>query len=287
MILRKIANRHWRKRVWNLRPPEPSQVAEGRSERPDLAGRRKFLREHILIHTHIPKTGGSTIAAGLSAIVGGTHALDVRLKRSVPFGDMDQADLDDIHLISGHFDFGLHEEFNRQPLYIAGVREPVARAVSGYRYLTDREGQVDHKHVAGRNFDEAWHALDAHYGVKRHNGQAKMLMGGDPAEAVEPDDLWRQIDGTYFLLIPQPRINHALQHLRAAFGVAWTRIVPHNISRAPKVEVSDAMRRKILDVNLLDAELFDRAERDFDASLKRACDYIASHCLLPLKDGPD
>ena len=287
MILRKIASKHWRKRVWNLRPPEPSSVAEGRSERPDLAGRRSFLQDHILIHTHIPKTGGSTIAAGLSAIVGGTHSLDVRLKRSIPFGDLSPEDLDDIHLITGHFDFGLHEEFQRKPLYFAAVREPVDRAVSGYRYLINRPEQTDHQYVKDRSFEDAWYTLEAHYGEKRHNGQAKMLMGGDPALPVEPDDLWLHLDRAYFLLIPTPRINHAIQHLRAAFGVAWSRIAPHNISRAAQVEPSDKLRREILSVNTLDTELYERAERDFDASLKRACEYVASHCLLPLKGGPD
>ena len=234
-----------------------------------------------------PKTAGSTISAGLSAIVGGTHTLDMRLKRSVPIASLTEEDKADIHLISGHFEFGMHEVFQRKPLYIAAVREPVERAVSGYRFLVGNTGHEDHRFVEDRDFEEAWHAQEAHYGASRHNHQSKMLMGGDPNIPVRAEDLWQRVEDAYFLVIPSSRVNHALQHLRAAFGVAWSRIIPQNISRSDQVDPSDDMRRKILEINALDAELYQRAERDFDASLKRACDYVASHCLLPLKDSPD
>lgn len=262
-------------------------MAPDRSERPDLAARRAFFREHILIQTHIPKTAGSSVSAGLSGIVGGIHAMDVRLKRSTPFPEMSPEDVADTYLVSGHFAYGIHDRFGRKPLYFAAVREPVDRAVSAYRYLQNETEQVDHKFVRNRDFEESWFALERHHGVKRRDHQSKMLLGEDPLKPVDRDALWHQVDEVYFLIIPQPRVTEALAALRAAFGVHWARIPRTNPSRGAKVEVSPEMRQKILDANPTDALLYEHIEKDFDFRLQRACDYIASRCLLPLQDGAE
>jgi hypothetical protein len=97
---------------------------------PDLTARRRFLDGHVLIHTHVPKTAGATLAAGLSAIVGGVRTMDLRLRRSIPLERLSDAELAELSLVTGHFPYGLHARFPRTPLYFAAVREPADRAVS-------------------------------------------------------------------------------------------------------------------------------------------------------------
>lgn len=266
-------------------PSGPSPVAADRRDKPNLAGRRAFLAEHVFLHTHIPKTAGSTLSHGLASIVGAVNTVDLRLNRRVGLDEMSAEDLARLNLVSGHFAYGVHTRFERRPLYVAAVREPVERAVSGYRFLQTPPDHPDHPHVKDRDFETAWEALREALGRAAENTQARMLTDAGTRRDVPEDALWAQIDHAYFLIIPQPEMTRAIQRLRAAFGVPWTRVTPHNISRGYEVELSTDMRTRILAANRVDTELFARISEDFDDRLQRACDYIASHCLLPLEDG--
>lgn len=266
-------------------PLRPSQISDAHADKPDLAGRRDFLARHILIHTHIPKTAGSTLATGLSSIVGGVHAMDLRLARRVDLEEMTTDDLADLKLISGHFPYGMHTRFNRAPLYFAAVRDPVERAVSAYRFLLTHPTHNDHPVVLGRDFPSAWQALQDKRGDRGKNEQARLIMGGKPGDAIDPETLWKQAEHAYFLIIPQPRMTEAIHALRAAFGIPWAKIAPMNASKGHDTTPGDAMSRLILEADELDAALYARIEADFPARLQRACDVIASHCLMPLQDG--
>ena len=242
------------------------------------------MADHVLLHTHIPKTGGSTLSQGLSAIVGAVHAMDLRLNRHIPLAGMSRADLDGLHLLSGHFSYGDHPDFGRTPLYIAAVREPVARAVSDYRFLSTHKDHGQHHLVTGRDFEEAWNNQAAVLGPAFHDLQSHYLAGAHRGRGVDPDGLWQRVEEDYFLVIPQTELTRAIQSLRSAFGVPWARVADHNRSRGHETEVTPAMKRRVLDANPLDTRLFERVSADFDRRLDRACDYIASRCLLPLKD---
>lgn len=268
-------------------PVRTSKIAEGRADKPDLAGRRAFMAEHILLQTHIPKTGGSTLSHGLMNIVGAVHTMDLRLNRRVGIDEMSQADLDDLHFLTGHFRFGMHERFKRKPLYIAAVRDPVARAVSNYRFLLTHPDHHQHPVVVDRNFEDAWHALAEDQGPSFFNLQARMLTGTGGKHRPDAAALWEQVEDVYFLVIPQPELNKAIQHLRSAYGVPWTRVMQMNVSQGNEVEVSPAMADHIRETNALDVELYERVSAEFPQKLLRACEYIAERCLLPLDDVPD
>ena len=282
MIGRWLARRQFR-RAGPRRPPVSSEIAPELGERPDPAARRAFLAGHVLIHTHVPKTGGSALSAALSAIVGGVHTVDVRLSRSLRLEGLDRDDLDDLYLVAGHFGYGMHSIFDRVPLYLAALRDPVDRAVSTYRYMIEHPDQPEGRLIAGLDFETAWRRMDEHYGPARHNLQARYLTGSLDQRTIDADFLWQQLDEGYFLLIPHRRIGDAVQRLRAAFGVPWARVHRMNVSRAEPVTPSAGMSRLIRQTDALDCELYRRVEDGFDPDLARAAEYIASRCLAPLK----
>lgn len=263
-------------------PVRPSPVAAGRGDKPDLAGRRAFLAEHVLIHTHVPKTGGSALSHGVMSIMGAVHSMDLRLNRRVSKQEMGPEDLADLHFLAGHFPYGGHPDFGRVPLYLAAVREPVARAVSYYRFLQTHTDHQDHEIVVGKDFETAWHGLAEARGPSFHEAQARVLTSSRK-DTPDPELLWERLAHGYFLVIPQPEVTRAIHSLRSAFGVPWTRVPPMNKSRGHEVEVTDDMRQRILGANPLDAELFDRATAQFEDQLAAACEYVASRCLMPLK----
>lgn len=280
MALGRIFGRARPPRPW---PVRPSPVAIDRSDKPDLAGRRRFLAEHILLHTHVPKTAGSALSHGIMSIVGAVHANDLRLNRRVGVEEMNKADLDDMHFLSGHFAYGQNPDFGRMPLYLAAVREPVARAVSYYRFLLEHPDHQSHPLAKGRDFETAWEALAADKGPAFHNAQARVLTATTGRRDPDPAYLWDQLAQAYFLVIPQPGMTQAIHQLRSAFGVPWTRVTPMNVSRGYETDVAPTLRARILAANALDAELYERAAAQFDDRLKAACEYIASRCLMPLK----
>ncbi|MEM6622517.1 MAG: sulfotransferase family 2 domain-containing protein [Pseudomonadota bacterium] len=264
--------------------PGESPTQPGRMDKPDLAGRRAFLAEHVLLHTHIPKTGGSSLSHGLAGIVGAVNTMDLRMNRRVDLDEMSDDDLAELLLLSGHFTYGVHQRFKRTPLYIAAVREPVARAVSEYRYIRTHPKQRHHKELQDLDFEAAWNLLKEARGASGENAQSRQITANRQKSAVAEKDLWQMAEYGYFLIIPQPKINTALQRLRGAFGVPWSRLSKHNVSEGNEVKVSTEMRSRILDANRSDMELFARVTEDFDLHLNRACDYIASSCLMPLED---
>ncbi len=242
---------------------------------PDLAARRRFLRQHILIHTHVPKTAGATLAAGLSAIVGGVQTMDLRLRRSIPLELLTDADLAELSLVTGHFPYGVHARFDRTPLYFAAVREPAARAVSSYRFLASHPDQPGHDEVAACDF-ETW---ESRHRERQPNEQSRMLLGAGTGAMPDAAQVLANVDEAYLLVIPQPEMTRALQTLRAAFGVAWTRIARTNVSHGHEVELDSMTREAIRRVNAIDAALYAHLVETFDDRLARACDYIAERCL--------
>lgn len=238
----------------------------------------------MLIHTHVPKTAGATLASGLAAIVGGVNTMDLRLKRSIPLDRVADEDLGALALVTGHFAYGLHTRFpDRTPLYFAAVREPAERAVSSYRFLASHAGHPGHQEAASHDF-ETWESL---HRERRPNEQSRMLLGERPDSRVGADETISHAEKAYFLVIPQPEMTRAIKSLRAAFGVAWARVANTNVSVGHEVVLDTPTREAIRHANHADAALYEHAVATFDARLARACDYIAEHCLTPLPQDGD
>ncbi|MEM7056264.1 MAG: sulfotransferase family 2 domain-containing protein [Pseudomonadota bacterium] len=277
-LTRQIAAQHM-KTLRAGQASRPAKADSALSELPDLAKRRAFFQEHILVHTHIPKTAGSSLSAGLAAIVGGVHFLDVRLPRSVPLSKLTQEDLDDIYCISSHMGFGMHDLFDRKPLYLAAVRDPVDRAVSYYRYLQNRPNEEMSKHAIGKSFEESWRLIDADRGEAHRNLQARMLVSRIDDKPLDEDLMWRRVNEDYLLLIPHNKVSKALEDLRAAFGVFRTPDAKVNVSRSVDVKPSPEIIKEIRAVNQVDAKLHSHVVANFKENLQSACQTIAHHCL--------
>lgn len=263
---------------------DPSDFSPGRDSRPDIAGREAFMKAHVFLHTHIPKTAGSSLSSGLSGIVGGASTMELRYRRAIPIEDMCQADRDRLHLVSGHFSYGVHEHFSRSPLYVAAVRDPAERAVSNWRFLRGAPDHGGHDKAMELDFPAFWDWQCREDTRSALNAQSRILCGGTSASE---DLLARRIENDYFLLVPQKHMTRTLQRLRGAFGVGWARTPPHNVSKGHDVTLDPALRAEILAANATDAALVRRVEDEFEERLRQACDVIASHCLLPLKDASD
>lgn len=279
---RKLAIEHLRQ-IGNRRPPSPSALDGALLQRADPQRRACFLREHILIHTHIPKTGGSSFSAGLAGIVGGVDFYDLRLKKTTPLSELGDAGLDTVRGISSHTGYGFHVLFDRVPLYFAVVRDPVERAVSTYRFLQNRPNQPEARFAIGYSFEESWRLMSAK--ARRNNLQSRLLVSPLDDQPVEEDRVRERLEKDYFLVIPTEKITQTIKRLREAFGVFRTPHPPVNVSRHAEVRPDPGLAEEIREANAIDARLHDHVASTYARNIDRACRVIASHCLQRAEDG--
>ena len=279
-LMRKASGRDERRDPVEQAPPTGADPQS--SHPPDLAGRRAFMAEHILIHTHVPKTAGSTLAHALAAIVGGTQAMDLRLRRAVRPRNMTAEEKRELRMISGHFVYGMHERFPQRPLYLAAVRDPIERAVSYFRFVRGAKDHPNHAEFQGLSFEESWDRMTGRAALTRSNEQSAIVSGLQPGETPDEGLLWQRVEQDYFLIIPQERMDETIRRLRGAYGLPWTKVPQMNRSHTDTPEPAADILGRIEAENRLDLELVEWAEQNFEASLDQAVAYIAHHCL---KDG--
>jgi hypothetical protein len=105
----------------------------------------------VIVFTHVPKTGGTTLDHILIAVAAVQRKKRVRLRipRGAPLPEHHNQELLDLHQIpddrladsdylSGHFPFGIHRRLARPCLYVTLLRDPVARLLSNFRFGLSR-----------------------------------------------------------------------------------------------------------------------------------------------------
>ncbi|MEM7189747.1 MAG: hypothetical protein AAF439_09055 [Pseudomonadota bacterium] len=274
-------------RRWARRDARPSPEVHGFYEWPDIAGRERFLNEHILVHTHISKSGGTALAEVLIDIVGSARSLDVRRARAVPIRRIGPEDLTHLSLISGHFgaDLMADQDWGRRKLFIAAVRDPADRAVSIYRFLAGKPALPAHNLVAGREFEEVWQDREQMVGLNGMDGdlQSRQVTGTARGEELDRARVEHQLSEGYLLIVPNPQIDAAQTKLRAAFGVFAKKRQRLNVSRFQEIAIPDTLRQEIRAANPTDTWLYENAVAQFDEKLEQACAFIANHCLQKLE----
>ena len=233
----------------------------------------RFWAGHLFLHTHIAKTGGTTLTAALIDLAGGP-CLDLR-GRKLHVRDLDAGERDRLRVISGHVFHGLERHFERQVLYVAAVRDPVRREVSRYRFLQTQPDHPAHKAVAGRTFAEAWKALLAFRGEDQmRNGQCQQLTGRVLPHRLRRWEVQQRLRKDYFLVIPVDRLGEAIEALYRAFGRPVPEARRENVSIAPPVDVPPDLAGEIRSMNDLDDWMVGVAGRVFEERLVHAIAYL-------------
>lgn len=130
------------------------------------------VSRRLVIFTHVPKTGGTTLdhIFGAAAAVTGKKKRRLRMKSTasgprhardqhlLDFETVPQEELTGADYLTGHFQFGIHRRLQRQFLYVTLVRDPVARLLSNIRFGIDhgkwsRDTPIESIFAAGRLID--------------------------------------------------------------------------------------------------------------------------------------
>lgn len=135
-----------------------------------------FFGRHIVLHTHVEKAAGSTVCYALTHMFGPEHCLDLRTPGSPRPEAVPPDSRAGLRLLSGHFQAGSHEHmFDRQPVRIATVREPLDRLQSFLGFIARSPGHPDHARLGTLPPDDAVEAMLAEGHRMTANSQCQVL----------------------------------------------------------------------------------------------------------------
>jgi hypothetical protein len=100
-----------------------------------------------IIFTHIPKAFGSTFREMMRNQIGKLESLTpyTAEAREAFERRIKEESLSGVRFFSGHYPYGIHEEFGGKSLYLSLVREPVERILSWYNFLQENPSNRLHK----------------------------------------------------------------------------------------------------------------------------------------------
>lgn len=231
-----------------------------------------FFREHLVVHTHIEKTAGSSLTRGFIDAFGEDRVWDIRGKKHPKPEFISAEERARIFVLTGHFLYGAHDRFfDRIPAYVACVRPPLERFRSHYDFVRTRPGHPTHSHIAGKSFREVVEDLKKPKAVL--NVMTRALTG---QSHVSEDKLFRHIEDNYLIVTPSHRVNDTIYALMPLLGGCDVEAEQHR-KRTPDPTSEDIgeLKQWFDDANYLDVRLVQFVHANYDRWLKELPERLA------------
>ena len=251
----------------------------GRARRPAGDGGAAFFARHLVVHTHIEKTAGSTVTYALTRMFGAEHCLDLRMPGSPRPDTLPIERRSALRLLAGHFQAGTHEPlFDRPPVRIATLRDPLDRLLSYLGFLARSPGHPEYHRLGTLAPDEAVAAMLAEGHRMVANGQCRVLCGTDRFE-----DARRAAEADYLAVLP-----HAEALALAGLFAEALRLPRPNpkirrnaAPEGPRPRLGDAAAAAVRAATAEDARLVAWAEADAAQRIARARERLAGMAAPP------
>jgi hypothetical protein len=142
-----------------------------------------MYQSNIIFFTHVPKCAGTSFDRGLATVFGSTY-----YRASTKYNPNKLTDIERsrIRVLSGHFQYYNEFEslFKRNKIYIATVRDPIARAISGYAYQHAKSvAQPERAQRYGLPIEESFDVMIRKGDGLVTNGQCQWLSGCTDGES--------------------------------------------------------------------------------------------------------
>ncbi|MGE7760009.1 sulfotransferase family 2 domain-containing protein [Peribacillus sp. NPDC097895] len=209
---------------------------------------------HLDIFMHIPKTGGMT----LNEIFKKQYKLseiydhDSFQKKMMNMDELTEVEKRNIKAITGHYFYGIHQEFSRPFNYFTMLRDPVDRVISSYYFLRDYPGYEMVKDMTLEEFVVK--------GPEAPNLQTLMVCGSQEIPDIE---IAKENLKTFSVVGVTELFNETLFCLKKEYAWGDIHYTRKNITknRLAKDEVPSDLINLIKKYNALDIELYDLAKQ--------------------------
>jgi len=250
----------------------------------------------ILIHFHLPKTGGTTLNIVLRgnfpgpsrfiAQTGVAHSHlwteDIEALRA-KFDALTPAERVAVRCVTAaHIPMGIHRIFDRPAKYITVLRDPVDRVVSHYYFVHEYDKA---KPIPESMSLDEW--LEARIDLGPYDFQVRMLSGAPELDAMrtearEPIALTpvedrhlemakRNIEELFVAAAPLDDFTALVLLLRRIYGWNWAKVLFEEINttkaRPTLAQVPEATRRRIEELNPYDRKLYEWVALRFRAQI--------------------
>lgn len=215
-------------------------------------------KDELLIFLHIQKTAGSSLR---NFVKRQYQRNQVWFGRSL--SQLDDMDTDHLRCFGGHFNYGLHEKFDRPYSYFTILREPVDRVLSYYYFLQNKESSGKHDLAANMDILQFMEEL----ATKTQNYQTRRITGGNPNLELAKQHL---LEDFSFVGLKE-RFKESLFLLKKEYE--WPNLQYNNrnvtAKRPEKAEISPAILDVIAEKNQMDIELYNFSAELFAERIQR------------------
>ncbi|WP_100404817.1 sulfotransferase family 2 domain-containing protein [Bacillus solitudinis] len=110
--------------------------------------------EDILIHLHMPKTGGTTLKKIIKKNYDKSQSFDVYVDHQQLPQLLKDISSKKVQCIQGHIPFGIQKYFHSKSTYITMLRDPIDRIISEYYFIRNIEWHNLHSQVMNMSLEE-------------------------------------------------------------------------------------------------------------------------------------
>lgn len=173
-----------------------------------------YFNRHILFHTHIAKSAGTSILDALTDIFGAASVMNRNRAADpeVAVRTLSWSRKRSLKLLSGHFWYGTQDGyFNRRPVYLAAVRDPIQRFNSLFHFALASRTHPLHARFdrLGPDGSARWFFLENPRLANEMTNSFGVPLGMSPVE-------W--IERRYAIVVPTARTDSLIAKLYEIFA---------------------------------------------------------------------
>jgi hypothetical protein len=216
-------------------------------------------KNEILIHLHMPKTGGTTLKRIINKNIppGGLN-YDIYAESEQRKIKLRNLSSKRVYSIQGHFPFGVHQYFQEPSIYITMLREPIERIISEYYYIRSMPSHNQYHQVKNLNLGEYQQQLG------KINLQTRLISGqGTPVIIAHLEEAKKNIEKHFSVVGITEMYNESIFLMKKTLG--WKRIHYKKLNVTKEKPAIDNLPEKTIDLikenNQIDIELYQFAKK--------------------------
>jgi hypothetical protein len=253
----------------------------------------------VLIHLHIPKTGGTSLNSMIQHAFRDDEISDTMFDDSTRYNALGLAPYElcqqrfagyasdrfqRIRYVTGHLPIGLHRAFDRPARYFTTIRHPVDRVISDFFFrIQEREPLLKDgrlltldEYVETRNdvylCDYQVRVISGSAELEAERQPIGMQTPGPPVEARHLEQAKSNIEEYFLSAAPLERMTELALLIRSVYGWPMRRLLNENKNRTKRRllarEVLPRTLKIIEECNRHDLELYEWVGKRFAAQLQ-------------------